>query len=45
MVGREGFDNFVGNKIGRSQSARRVRAMEGAHQPSNNSLIFNPLAV
>ena len=33
MVAMSGLDNFVGNKIGHAQHARRVKTRDGFHQP------------
>ena len=33
LAPRDGLDNFVWNKIGRTQCAQRVHTMEGVNQP------------
>lgn len=33
LVPGAGIDNFAGSKVGRTQCARRVQAMDGLHQP------------
>ena len=39
MVARGGIDNFVGNKIGHAQHARRVRYRDVAQQPPTHKTI------